>query len=80
MNWHLIEIQESISNLTSDSNNGLTKAEAENRIAQYGANELIERGGRKPLQILWEQLTATMVLILIAAAVAGRLAWRYKKC
>lgn len=73
MNWHLIEIQESISNLTSDPNNGLTKTEAENRIAQYGANELVERGGRKPLQILWEQLTATMVLILIAAAVIAGL-------
>jgi len=73
MNWHLIEIQESISNLNSDGRNGLTKAEATARLTQYGANELIERGGRSPLQILWEQLTATMVLILIAAAVAAGL-------
>ncbi len=73
MNWHLIEIQESIANLNSDGKNGLTKAEAAARFEQYGANELIERGGRKPLQILWEQLTATMVLILIAAAVAAGL-------
>ncbi|HNM36178.1 MAG TPA: cation-translocating P-type ATPase, partial [Anaerolineales bacterium] len=37
----------------------------------HGANELIERGGRTPWQILWEQITATMVLILIAAAVVA---------
>jgi Ca2+-transporting ATPase len=73
MNWHLIEIQESIANLNSDGRNGLTKAEVAARLEQYGANELVERGGRKPLQILWEQLTATMVLILIAAAVVAGL-------
>jgi Ca2+-transporting ATPase len=73
MNWHLIEIQESITNLNSDGRSGLTKAEAAARLEQYGANELVEHGGRKPLQILWEQLTATMVLILIAAAVIAGL-------
>ncbi|MBI5951853.1 MAG: cation-translocating P-type ATPase [Chloroflexi bacterium] len=73
MNWHLIEIQESIANLNSDGRSGLTKAEAAARLEQYGANELVERGGRTPLQILWEQLTATMVLILIAAAVVSGL-------
>ena len=78
MNWHLIEIQESIVTLNSDGRKGLTKAEASARVAQYGANELVERGGRKPLQILWEQLTATMVLILIAAAALAGLLGDYK--
>ncbi len=73
MNWHLTGIQESLSNLNADQQNGLSESEASARIAQYGHNELIERGGRKPWQILWEQLTATMVLILIAAAVAAGL-------
>jgi Ca2+-transporting ATPase len=78
MNWHLIEIQESILNLTSDGRKGLTKADAAARLEQYGANELVEHGGRTPLQILWEQLTATMVLILIAAAVVAGLLGDYK--
>ncbi len=78
MNWHLIEIQESIANLNSDGRKGLTKTEAAARLEQYGANELVERGGRTPLQILWEQLTATMVLILIAAAVVAGLLGDYK--
>jgi len=78
MNWHLIEIQESIANLNSDGRKGLTQAEAAARLEQYGANELVEHGGRTPLQILWEQLTATMVLILIAAAVVAGLLGDYK--
>lgn len=73
MNWHLTDIQESLSNLNTNQQNGLSDSEASARITQYGLNELIERGGRKPLQILWEQLTATMVLILIAAAIAAGL-------
>jgi Ca2+-transporting ATPase len=73
MNWHLTDIQESLSKLNSDQQNGLSKSDVSARLAEYGANELVERGGRKPLQILWEQLTATMVLILIAAAVAAGL-------
>jgi len=73
MNWHLTDIQESLSTLNSDQQNGLSKSEVSARLTQYGANELVEHGGRKPLQILWEQLTATMVLILIAAAVAAGL-------
>ncbi len=73
MNWHLIEIQESIADLNSDGKSGLTKSEAASRLKKYGVNELVERGRRTPLQILWEQLTATMVLILIAAAVVAGL-------
>jgi len=49
----------------------LTSVEVQQRQAQYGPNELIERGGRTLLVILWEQLTATMVLILIAAAIVA---------
>jgi len=48
---------------------GLSDEEVALRRAQHGPNELIDRGGKHPLRILWEQLTAVMVLILLAAAV-----------
>ena len=48
---------------------GLEPSEVMARLAQYGRNELEERGGKTPLRILWEQFSSTMVLILIAAAV-----------
>jgi Ca2+-transporting ATPase len=48
---------------------GLEPSEVVRRLAQYGRNELQERGGKTPLRILWEQFSSAMVLILIAAAV-----------
>lgn len=72
MNWHTLEIKDALDELGTSESAGLTSQQAKERLAQHGANELIERGGRTPLQILWEQITATMVLILIgAAAIAG---------
>ena len=44
MNWHLTDIQESLSNLNTDQQNGLSGSEASTRIIQYGHNELVERG------------------------------------
>lgn len=74
MNWHLTNIEETLNNLNSNQQTGISQSEAEARLQQYGRNELVEKGGRTPLEILWEQITATMVLILIAAAaVAGML-------
>ncbi len=73
MNWHLTDIQETLSTLHSNQQSGLTRDEAATRLEKYGVNELIERGGRSPLRILWEQITATMVLILIGAAVMAGL-------
>ncbi len=52
---------------------GLSLSEAQARLEKYGRNELVEKGGRSPLKIFWEQITATMVLILIAAAVVAGL-------
>ncbi len=71
MTWHLIEIEAALRELQSNQQNGLSAAEAQTRLTRYGYNELVEKGGRTPLHILWEQLTATMVLILIVAAVAA---------
>lgn len=74
MNWHTLETKPALDELASSSEMGLSAAQVDERKKQYGANELIERGGRSAFQILWDQVTATMVLILIgAAAVAGLL-------
>ncbi len=71
MDWHLLDQNSALEALKSDRKAGLTGAEAAARLAQHRPNELVERGGRTPLQILWEQLTAVMVLILVAAAVVA---------
>lgn len=67
--WHTQDVADVLGVMGSDAQHGLTAEEAHRRLEQFGPNELQERGGKNPLLILWEQLTSTMVLILIAAAV-----------
>ena len=73
MNWHILETKTALDEFSSSSETGLTSTQVNENKAKYGANELIERGGRTAFQILWEQITATMVLILIGAAVVAGL-------
>ena len=73
MNWHLQSIDSSLEALQANLKTGLSQTESESRLTKYGRNELIEKSGRTPFKIFWEQITATMVLILIAAAVVAGL-------
>ena len=73
MNWHLQSIDSSLEALQTNLKTGLSQTESESRLTKYGRNELIEKSGRTPFKIFWEQITATMVLILIAAAVVAGL-------
>jgi P-type Ca2+ transporter type 2C len=65
--WHQLDRDEVLAQLNV-TDAGLGDADAAQRLAQSGPNALIERGGKSPWRILWEQFTATMVLVLIAAA------------
>ncbi|PLZ82517.1 hypothetical protein CBP16_06910, partial [Fischerella thermalis WC217] len=57
---------------------GLSQEEVNRRLAQFGVNELAERPGKTSWQILWEQFTATTVLVLIVAAVISGILGDYK--
>jgi Ca2+-transporting ATPase len=50
---------------------GLTSAEAKQRIAQHGPNALPEGSRRSPLRMLVDQFADFMILVLIAAAVVS---------
>jgi Ca2+-transporting ATPase len=67
--WHTFGVEEITQRLDVRPEAGLSEAEVETRLGQSGTNELIEQGLKHPLVILWEQLTATMVIVLIVAAV-----------
>ena len=69
--WHGLDVAESLGRLGTDGERGLSAAEAVRRLDEYGANELKEHGLKSPWRILWEQLTASMVVILIIAAVVS---------
>jgi len=67
-NWHTLDTADALQQLRSDASTGLSAFEASRRLAQEGYNELIERGLKSPWRILWEQITTTMMVILIVAA------------
>jgi len=68
MMWHTLESVEVCARLVVDPAHGLASAEAEQRLAGQGPNELTDTGGVSPWRILWEQCTSTMALILAGAA------------
>jgi P-type Ca2+ transporter type 2C len=67
--WHNLNTDEVLNKLQSDSLKGLTSGEAAERLSRYGPNVLVEKEQKSPWLILWEQLTAVMVLILLIAAI-----------
>jgi len=71
MAWHVRESAEVMAALDTSIETGLTERQARERMAQVGANELVEKGVTSPLEILWEQLTNPLVLLLIGAAVVS---------
>jgi Ca2+-transporting ATPase len=66
--WHTQTTEAVLAALGSRQDQGLDPAEAARRLAEHGPNELADRSQRGPGRILWEQVTAVMVLILLAAA------------
>lgn len=77
-NSYKLNLEEVVKKLNTNINNGLTSSEAAKRLAENGPNELVEQGVKSPWLILWEQLTATMVIILIFAAVVSAMLADYK--
>ncbi len=69
--WYQLEIDQIVARLETDLEQGLQETQVRSRLDQYGYNELIERGVKSPWRILWEQLTALMVVILIIAAIVS---------
>lgn len=67
--WYQLDIEQTITELKTDLKSGLSTAEVKKRQQEYGPNQLIERGMKSPWQILFDQFTEIMVVILIIAAV-----------
>ena len=69
LDWYRKTVQETLEELGCEAKSGLSEAEVLDRQQKYGRNELVERGGRTPWQILIEQLSGILTLILVGAAV-----------
>ena len=68
MHWHALTTDQASQRLGVEPRQGLSAEAVAQRQAEHGPNELVDRGSKSPWRILWEQFTATMVLILVGAA------------
>ncbi|WP_315784824.1 cation-translocating P-type ATPase [Fischerella sp. JS2] len=69
--WHSLEVDKAIELLSTNADTGLSPQEAQQRLEQYGANELEETGGRSAWEILVDQFKNIMLLMLIAVAIVS---------
>jgi len=72
-NWHQMTISKVISTLKSDKDCGLSKAEANRRLAEHGPNELEAARRSSPWSTLGEQFKNILIIILIIAIVLSAL-------
>lgn len=77
-NWHCLGNADVLAQLGTSDERGLSQAEARRRLSEHGPNELVAREGRSLWRIVWEQLTAVMVVILIVAAAISAALGDYK--
>jgi len=71
-NWHAEAINTVFASLETGIN-GLTKAEAENRLAKYGPNRLAEAKPRSPLLRFFCQFHNVLIYVLMAASIVTAL-------
>lgn len=67
--WYQLTTEAVAKELGSDPVVGLPAEEVAKRLVEYGPNELVEKPGKSRWEILREQLTGFLTLVLIGAAV-----------
>lgn len=68
ISWHTLESRAVADQLGTDPDTGLTTSEAARRLAADGPNTLAAGGARRVGAIVWDQVSATMMVVLFSAA------------
>lgn len=69
MDWQTVDAIKAVRLLESDRTVGLSLDQVKQRTQAYGANELVESGGRSGFDIFVDQFKNIMLLMLIAVAI-----------
>ncbi len=77
-NWYQLDHDQTLKQLESEATAGLSQDEVQQRLATYGSNALIERSTKSPWRILWEQVSGSLVVVLIVAALVSALLGDFK--
>ena len=68
--WHVLDTQATMDRLNT-TRNGLSSAEAEKRLAEFGPNKMSEKERKSLLRRIWEQVNNILVGILVVVAVVS---------
>lgn len=69
--WHTIPSDEATKSLDTNTDTGLSHAEAENRLKKFGFNQLEEKEGISPFLLFVGQFNNVIVWILMVAAIVS---------
>ena len=69
--WHSLASSQVLVSLDSDRQVGLTTAQAQANLERFGLNEIEDAGGRSAWQILLDQFTNIMLILLIIVAIVS---------
>ncbi len=72
MNWHLLPLSE-IAQLLNTTPAGIDNLTATQRLTEFGKNQIPDKKKKTALQMILQQLTDFMILILVVAAVISGL-------
>jgi Ca2+-transporting ATPase len=64
-----VESETVLQSIGTNPSTGISSTDAADRLTRYGPNELLERGLKPAWQLLLEQFTNTMIVVLTIAAV-----------
>jgi magnesium-transporting ATPase (P-type) len=67
IDWYKLSASRVLQQLGSDPAYGLSVAESRQRLAKYGSNELVEKAGRSRAEIVREQLSGVLTILLFVA-------------
>jgi Ca2+-transporting ATPase len=68
-NWHTLTADEVAQRLETSADSGLDSSQVDERLKQFGPNELKEKRARSPWRMLLDQFSDFMIIVLIAAAI-----------
>ena len=69
--WHTLQSDEVLKKLQTPSETGLSAAEAAERLAKFGPNQLAEKPQPSFFRLVLDQLNSFVVILLLVAAVVS---------
>lgn len=71
LHWHVMSSDECLKLLKVTRKEGLSTEEAQNRLAEYGPNQLSQKEKKTMLQRIWSQVNNILVLVLVVVALVS---------